>query len=47
VTGIGVAAGAKDPVASASDSSSNLRRAGRRLKILNTHTKMMPKDVDE
>ena len=47
VTGVGVAAGAEAPAASASDSSNNRRRAGRRLKILNTHTKMMPKDVDE
>ena len=41
---VGVAASA---VVSASASSSNRRRAGRRLKILNTHTKMMPNDVDE
>ena len=41
---VGVAA---DASASASASSSSRRRAGRRLKILNTHTKMMPKDVDE
>ena len=47
VTGVGVVAGVAVPAASASDSSTNRRRAGRRLKILNTHTKMMPNDVDE
>ena len=43
----GATAAARGSAGAASASSSSVRRSGRRWKILNTDTKMMPNDVEE